>query len=79
MWIKTSEQLPPISKWVLVTTGDFQKTCEIKCYMGKRTREYHKCGSDETFEEIYDAWTSGHGDISGQNPDYWMELPDVPQ
>lgn len=77
-WIKTSEKMPPIGEWVIVTTGDRQKTAEIKCYMGKRDRKVaqYKGGEWHDYIEIYDAWTSGHGDISGTNPAAWQPLPE---
>lgn len=80
-WILTNKQMPPKGKWVLTTTGDYQKTCEIKCYMGVKTETIYRYlnGKSEEYEHEYYAWTSGHGDISGRNPVAWMLLPDIPE
>ena len=82
-WILTSEQMPPKGKWVLVTTEDWQKPWEIKCFLGIRTgvkyvRYPEKRGFIEE-EYEYPAWTSGHGDIGSHNPIAWMPLPNIPQ
>lgn len=76
-WIKTNEQLPPKGQWVLVTTDDYQKPCEIECYIGVKKHSGYRFvnGKGEDFEEPYHAWTSGYGDI-GESPIAWMPLPE---
>ena len=74
-WIFTSEKLPPIGEWVLVTNGKCDgKHCEIMTYHGLKTQRVHRVGGGE-YEEQYHEWTSGHGDILSENPLAWMPLP----
>lgn len=75
-WISTSEQLPPKGEWVLVTTDNWQKPCEIMCYQGVRVIE-NEC--DKGYDRYFPSWTSGHGDIQSKHPTHWMKLPDTPK
>ena len=77
MWIKTSDKMPPKGQWVLVTKNDFQKPLEIECFLGVRTNQYCSKETNWEWEDYeYNAWTSGHGDISSENPVAWMQLPE---
>lgn len=73
-WIKTSEQLPPIGQWVLVSEDDTSCPVEIMCYQGIKTNERYQDGKWEDYE--YPSWTSGHGDIQDEHPKAWMPLPE---
>ena len=75
-WIFTSEKLPPIGEWVLVTNGKCDgKHCEVMTYKGLKSEKVYTVGGGE-YEEQYHEWTSGHGDILSKNPLAWMPLPD---
>lgn len=72
-WILTSERLPNVGQWVLVTTKDYQKYVEVMCYQGIRIGQHDVGNGWEEYE--YPSWTSGHGDILGSHPEAWMPLP----
>lgn len=72
-WIPTSDRLPNVGQWVLVTTKDYQKYVEVMCYQGIRIGQHNVGNGWEEYE--YPSWTSGHGDILGSHPEAWMPLP----
>lgn len=73
-WILTSERLPNVGQWVLVTTKDYQKYVEVMCYQGIRIGQHDVGNGWEEYE--YPSWTSGHGDVQGHHPKAWMLLPE---
>lgn len=76
-WRLISEILPPKGQWVIVTTEDYQKPCEIMCYLGTRIGRHDIGNGWEDYE--FPTWTSGHGDVRSTHPYAWMPLPQVPK
>lgn len=79
-WIKTSEQLPPMNKYViglcnLNTWGDSDKNCHVVTVKRMIDQSYEEGGNNK---ELYEWHTFGALHLFGQDISHWMPIPELP-
>ena len=76
-WIKTSEQLPPLNKDVLLWKDKLSYSPEIGRYTGEMLTRYWKNGKEYT--EVKPRWFyQNMSAIGSEHPLCWTELPMPP-